>query len=179
LLIIHSSTGETPFFLLYGRDAKLPSALNFHSPHPKTPVIYSDYGTILFKELKFICEVARESIQQARPSQKKQYDKSTRPVTIQVGNTVLINKQPKFKLDRSYHGPYLAYEVTDTTVKVKPVTERGSEARCVSLQKVSRCKESIPTDQVWLGHSNTKVRKRRMVRKREEDEKNFLELHIN
>jgi len=34
----------------YGRDAKLPTALNFHSPHPKTPVIiiYSDYGTVLF-----------------------------------------------------------------------------------------------------------------------------------
>ena len=45
------------------------------------------------------------------------------------GNTVLINEQPKFKLDRSYHGPYRVYEVTDTTVKVKPVTEPGSAAR--------------------------------------------------
>ena len=49
---------------------------------------------------------------------KKQYDKSTHLVTIQVGNIVLINEQPKFKLDRSYHGPYRVYEVTDTTVKV-------------------------------------------------------------
>jgi len=106
-----------------------------------------------------MCEVARKNIQQAQLSQKKQYDKSTHPVTIQVGNTVLINEQPKFKLDRSYHGPYWVYEITDTAVKVKPVTEPGSEARCVSLQKVSRCKENIPTDQVWLGHSNTKVRK--------------------
>jgi len=90
--MVHSSTGGTPFFLLYGRDAKLPTALNFHSPRPKTPVIYSDYGTVLFKDLKLIREIARKHIQQAQPSQKKQYDKSTHPVTIEVGNTVMINE---------------------------------------------------------------------------------------
>ena len=44
----HSSTGETPFFVLYGRNTKLPSVLDFYSPHPKTPVIYSEYGKTLF-----------------------------------------------------------------------------------------------------------------------------------
>ena len=76
--------------------------------------------------------------------------------------------------NRSYHGPYQVYEITDSSVKVKPVTDPGSEARCVSLQKISRCKESIPTDQVWLGHSKTKVRKWKAVRKGEEDEKKMF-----
>ena len=39
---------------------------------------------------------------------------------------------------------YRAYEVTDTNVKIKPVTEPDGEARCVSLQKVLRCK--VPAD---------------------------------
>ena len=94
--MVHSSTGETPFFLLYGRDAKLPTALNFYSPRPKTPVIYSDYGTVLFKELKLIRDIARKNIQQAQSTQKKQYDKSTHPVTVQEGDLVMINEQLKF-----------------------------------------------------------------------------------
>ena len=48
----HPSTIETPFFLLYGRDAKMPTALNFYSPRPKTPVIYSEYGKTLLRNLK-------------------------------------------------------------------------------------------------------------------------------
>ena len=50
---------------------------------------------------------------------------------------------------------------------------------CVSLQKVSRCKGNVSTDQVWLGHSNTKVRNEEWSEKGKEDEKNDLELHIN
>ena len=164
--MVHSSTGETPFFLLYGRDAKLPTALNFYSPRPRTPVIYSEYGTTLFKELKLVRELARKNIQQAQSTQKKQYDKSSRPVTINVGDRVMLQEQPKFRLDRTYQGPYRVYEVTDTNVKIKPVTEPDSEARCVSLQKISRCKSNVPTDQVWLGHNTAKSRKRRTVLKR-------------
>ena len=162
----HSFTNETPFFLLYGRDAKLPSALDFYSPRPRTPVIYSEYGKTLFQELKQIREMAKKSIQDAQKSQKKQYDKSSHPVTIKAGDTVFVKVQPKFKLN-NYHGPYRVYEATDTNVKVKPVNSPDTESKTISLQQVSKCKGSFSANQFWCGHNITNPRKQRKVRKKQ------------
>jgi len=42
--------------------------------------------------------------------------------------------------------------------------------------KISKFKTSISPDEVWLGHNKAKSRKKRTVKKGEEDEKNALEL---
>ena len=60
--------------------------------------------------------------------------KSTHPVLINVGDRVMLQEQPKFKLDRTYQWTYRVYEVTDINAKIKPVTEPNGEVRCVSLQ---------------------------------------------
>ena len=72
-----------------------------------------------------------------------------------------MKTQPKFKLDRTFHGPFRVYEVTDTNVKVKTVTTPDAESRTLSLQQVSKCKGNFATNQSWLGHNITKSRKRR------------------
>ena len=151
-------------FLLYGRDAKLPTALDFYSPRPKTPVIYSEYGKTLFKDLKQIRDIARKNIQQAQSSQNRQYDKASRPVSIEVGDIVFVKVQPKFKLDRNFNGPFRVYEATGTNAKVKPVTNPDVESRIISSQQVSKCRGSFPTNQSWLGHSIIKPRSHRTVR---------------
>jgi len=105
--------------------------------------------------LKKTCELARKNIHQAQSTQKKQYDKSTDLVTINVGDLVMLQEQPKFKLDRTYQGPYRVYEVSDTNAKVKPIAEPDGDMRTVSLQKVSKCRSEMKGGKIWLGHGTS------------------------
>jgi len=98
-----ASSGETPFSLVYGRDARVPTSLDFYVPPPHFPVIETDYARELFKEVKQARQLAQKVIKQA---QKDQYDKTAKETNIQEGDIVMLKVEPRFKLDRPYKGPY-------------------------------------------------------------------------
>ena len=86
-----------------------------------------------------IRDIARENIQQAQSSQKRQYDKTSRPVSIEVEDTVFVKTQPKFKLDRNFHGPFRVYEVTSTNVKVKYINQLLIQMLSLEQSLYSKC----------------------------------------
>jgi len=144
--------------LLYGQDARLPTALNFFVPVVNCPTVETDYARELFKELKRARQVARKNIQSAQGIQKNQYDKRAHESKICAGDLVMLKVEPRFKLDRSYKGPYRAQEVTATNATIQLVNEPDSEPLIVSLQWLSPCNGSFsPGVHSWRGHLKQRI----------------------
>ena len=82
----HQSTGETLFFLLYGRQPSLPTALDLTVPMPQFPVVESEYGLALEKELKEARAVAKKNIESAQRCQKSYYDRGAKDNGLSIGD---------------------------------------------------------------------------------------------
>ena len=116
--IPHFSSGETPFYLVYGRDANLPSSLSFAAPQVRYPALETEFARELVKELKHARELARKSIQNAQRSQKQCYDRRAKDVKLHIGDLVMLRVEPKFRLDRNHRGPYKIKSLTSTNAAI-------------------------------------------------------------
>lgn len=105
---VHSTTGFSPFELLYGRTIQLPDTIL-----RKTPIYnYDSYAQLFKMELREAWELARERIQKHKMESKKRYDKSTHDVQIKVGDKIRVKNHVKHgKYDILYKGPYTVTEV--------------------------------------------------------------------
>lgn len=67
---IQESTRESPFFLVYGRDPRLPTISTMEPPRPEYTVDLDDYKSELVTCLVKAHEGAREQIKKAQVRQK-------------------------------------------------------------------------------------------------------------
>ena len=87
----HTSSGESPFYLVYGRDARIPSSLSFDAPVVKYHTLETQYGRALFKELQTARQIARESIVKAQQTQKRNYDKKATDSQLEEGGLCMLS----------------------------------------------------------------------------------------
>lgn len=105
----HSSTGQTPFFLVYGREARLPVEVEL------PPSVDSEAGLVdrvnVFLELDCYRKSAAANIKKKQVKQKKHHDKKVRDHVFNEGDEVLLHNTRKLsrkggKLDPLWTGPY-------------------------------------------------------------------------
>lgn len=117
---VHSSTKETPFYLVYGRQPRLPVDLAL----PTGPVesLPEDFEELIeqrcqsFLRLNIRREGAAKNIKESQKSQKKYHDKKIKRTDIKVGDNVLVHNTRKTtrkggKLSKNWNGPYVVENV--------------------------------------------------------------------
>ena len=108
---VHETTGYAPYYLMFGRHARLPVDLLFGTdPDARRSKSPSQYVTDLKQRLREAYNVASDSAKKSASKNKKRYDSHARAVTLEVGDRVLVrnvNIRGKHKLaDRWEEGVY-------------------------------------------------------------------------
>lgn len=107
---VHSSTGQTPYFLWTGREARLPSDLRLPLVQQPRPSV-TEYVCRLLDTIRNAHQEARIQLQSSHRYQKEYYDKKVFGTPLNVGELVwLHNATPNpgvpAKLHKEWKGPF-------------------------------------------------------------------------
>jgi hypothetical protein len=130
----HSATGYTPFELIFGFKASMPSALQ---ASPSTQYSYDDFVSELKSRLQSAHQVARERLVTAKEKSKEQYDKDSKLPTFNIGDRVLlydetVRRGRSRKLCSQWLGPY---EITSLD-KVNAIIKMGRRRQKVHVNRL-------------------------------------------
>ncbi|RWS19028.1 integrase core domain protein-like protein, partial [Leptotrombidium deliense] len=126
---VHETTGFSPFFLLYGREPRLPVNAALNSPSLGISDVET-YQSQIRSALNTAHEIARENIKKAQIKYKERGDKKRRAVEYNNGDLVLVYTPRRIKgkaekLLHPYHGPFKVLRRLSTVVyEVAPVSGR-------------------------------------------------------
>ncbi|KAI9556842.1 pol polyprotein [Daphnia sinensis] len=147
------STGFSPFFLLYGREAVLPIDVALGNNPEKNLDVgdLSDYARTLTTNLSAIREKVKKRMAIVQSRQKKRYDRRRRQVKFTVGDPVLVyrpirKKGRTTKFLHRYFGPYrIVRRVSDLNYIVEPLYGKKKNQDCVHVSHLKPFRHSAPS----------------------------------
>ena len=112
-----NSVGFSPFFLLYGREARLPIDVTLLKECQYPEKTLRDHIHVLISQLEVFRAVSKSHAESHQANMKERYDENSHEVEYQVGDTVWIyipalQKGLSRKLMKFWSGPYLLVEKT-------------------------------------------------------------------
>ena len=135
----HDSTGYSPFFLMFGREPRLPIDLAFGIELNKGNDSLLHYTHSLREKIKHSCEMAAKASEIAQQRQKAGYDLKVRGATLEVGDRVLVKTlafDGKHKLaDRWDEFAYIVISQPNKDIPVFVVEREDGEGRRRSLHR--------------------------------------------
>ena len=151
--MVNETTGYSPYFLLFGRHARLPIDILFGTdPDVRRSKDPTQYVRDLKERLQHAYKLAQESAKKSAAKNKAYYDKRAKASTFEKGDRVLVRKvaiKGKQKLaDRWEPGVYVIQEkLKDIPVYVVQEEGRAGKSRTLHRNLLLSC-GSLPTAEV-------------------------------
>ena len=104
------STGDSPFYLLYGREPRLPPDVSL-LPQADFCTSIAEHRSRIVRQLETAHSIAQLNVQRAQQLMEFQYDKTAKDARFQLGQRVWVytpktKKGLSKKLLHKWHGPY-------------------------------------------------------------------------
>ena len=140
---VHASTGYTPFYLMFGRQASLPIDLMYGTGE-NNELSTSDYATQLKMSLDEAYRIAREKLCTSHRRQKECYDKRIHGKPFKESDLVwshspvVLRGQSK-KLHHPWTGPFkIVEQISESDYKIRNV-QRKKKLQVVHFDRLKLC----------------------------------------
>ena len=175
---IKTSTNFTPYFMLYGRDMRLPFDIMYRTPEHE--LSREEYATNVRNTLKQAYERARNQLKLAHQRQMKYYDRRTKGTRYQQGDLVWLwsfvpEKEVAHKFQEPLTRPFkiekqisdVTYEISDAVITTKKIvhfdrlnkaTDGVRQNSPITAQVTSSKSDSDDTDLTYTIKTNAKDR---------------------
>ena len=126
-----SATGFSPFFLVHGREPRIPIDIQYEIPRARSDD--RDHLTSVIANLAHARVMAKEAIKKTQQASKRYYDRHRRPLDFQIGDLVMrYVPTPKLgltnKLLHKFNGPYIITTNHENNVfTLSPLNSRGKD----------------------------------------------------
>ena len=140
-------TGESPFFLLYGRQPRLPMDVSMLPPREVSASI-AEHRARVVENIEIAHRIAKENIQRAQQRMKDYHDAHAVPIRHQIGDSVWVytprnRKGLSKKLAHNWHGPY---KIVEFLSPVHCILRATDNRRVSTTVHVSRLKRYVSPD---------------------------------
>lgn len=140
---LHSALKDTPFFLLYGRDALLPLDVMHKSKDDLMNGERTPLKEQMVRQLKDSYKSVRQFSREAHLTRKERYDKTVQPREFRLFDLVLVDfqKQPlpsgqTRKLAPKFRGPYRIIElISQTSARVVLLTDPRAKSEVIAVDR--------------------------------------------
>ena len=143
---VQSSTGYTPFYLMFGREAQLPLDILYGTNQPTAVHSMGEYAKQLQNRLLTAYELVREHISTQHQRQKTLYDKKVHGKPYKPGDLVWLHSPvpPRGSSHKLYHpwtGPFkVVKKLSEVTYRLQQV-QRPRTRKVVHFDRLKLCRD--------------------------------------